>query len=162
MKHDPVILGAAAIAILPFLALLVLKAISLGVDVRAARRWLLSFLWLNSLGLVMLLLATPLTDRHSPLPLVVACWAGEFGWVLVIRWLRHAYPWPKVEGHVTLISRDDSELEVGYSFDLGSGTYGGTKMEKAKGVNYVVGQRVEITYDPLNPDESTLVPENHV
>jgi len=36
MKHDPVILAAAAIAGLPLLALLILKAISLSVDVRAA------------------------------------------------------------------------------------------------------------------------------
>lgn len=163
MKHDPVILGAAAIALFPLLALLVLKAMSLSVDVRATRRWLLGFLWLNSLGLGILLISDALSDRHSSLlPWVAACWLGEFGWALAIRWLRHAYPWPNVEGHITFISRDDSELEVGYSFDLGSGTYGGTKMTKAKDIIYVLGQRVQIAYDPLHPDESTLVSENHV
>jgi len=75
--------------------------------------------------------------------------------------LRHAHPWPQVEAHITSISRDESELEVGYSFDLNSGTSGGLKMTKEKGVTYIPGQRVEIAYDPLNPDESALVSGNH-
>jgi len=128
----------------------------------SVRRWLLNCRWFNWLGLGIFLLVRPLSDRHSSLlPLTAACWLGEFGWALAIRWFRHSYPWPNVEGHITLISRDDSELEVGYSFDLGSGTYGGTKVIKAKGVSYILGQRVEIAYDPLNPDESTLALEKN-
>ena len=164
MKHDPAILVAVAIALLPLLALLVLKAVSLSRDVRGTRRWLISFRGLNWLGLGILVLAGTLSDTHSSLwPLVAACYLGDFGWSLAARWLRHAYPWPKVEGHITSISPGDgSELEIGYSFDLGSGTYGGLKITKAKGIAYVVGQRVEIAYDPLDPDESTLVPEGRV
>lgn len=161
MQHDPVTLGAATIALLPLLALLVLKAVSISVDVRGTRGWLIGFRWLNWLGLGILVLAGTLSDGHSSLwPLVAACYLGEFGWTLATRWLRHAYPWPKVEGHITSISPGDgSELEIGYSFDLGGGTYGGVKITKAKGLAYTVGERVEIAYDPLNPDESTLVPK---
>lgn len=147
---------------MPFLALLVLKTTSLSFDVRPSRQWLLTLRSLNWLVFGIVVLAGTLSDRHSSLwPLAAACYLGEAGWALSIRWLRHAYPWSKVEGRITSVSpTDGSELEVGYSFDLGGGTYGGLKMTKAKGIAYIVGQPVEVAYDPLNPDESTLVPED--
>lgn len=159
MAHDAIILGAAAIALLPLLSLAALKVISLGVDVRASQRGLRILRWINWLGVGVLVSAT-LSDRNSWLfPLLAACWIGDVGWALAIRWFRWAYPWPIVEGQINSVSRDGSQSEVTYSFELGNESYGGMKMAKAKGTAYVVGERVKIAYDPVNPDESTLVPQ---
>jgi hypothetical protein len=66
--------------------------------------------------------------------------------------------WPTIEGCIDSVAQDGSESLVTYSFELGQDFFGGrTKIKSITTPPYVAGERVEIAYDPLNPNESELV-----
>ncbi len=71
--------------------------------------------------------------------------------------------WPTIEGRIGSVAQDGSRSVVTYSFELGRDTFGGrTTIRSISIPPYVAGERVEIAYDPLNPDESKLVPRSPV
>jgi hypothetical protein len=71
--------------------------------------------------------------------------------------------WPTIEGRIGSVARDGSRSVVTYSFELGQDSFGGrTTIRSSSTPLYVTGERVEIAYDPLNPDESRLLSRSPV
>jgi hypothetical protein len=69
--------------------------------------------------------------------------------------------WPTTEGRVGSAALDGSRSVVTYSFELGRDTFGGATTLKSNNlIPYPEGQRVTVAYDPLNPDQSKVVPRN--
>ena len=68
--------------------------------------------------------------------------------------------WPTTEGRVGSASDDGSQAIITYSFELGEESFGGTTTVKLGHQGYSEGQRVTIAYDPLNPDESKVLPQS--
>jgi hypothetical protein len=67
--------------------------------------------------------------------------------------------WPTTEGRVGSAATDGSHLVVTYSFELGRDTFGGaTTLALNNAIPYTEGQRVTVAYDPLNPDQSKVLP----
>lgn len=69
--------------------------------------------------------------------------------------------WPITEGRVESSSAlDSSHSVVSYSFELGHDTFGGSATVKSQDVlPYSEGERVTVAYDPLNPDQSKILPQ---
>jgi len=67
--------------------------------------------------------------------------------------------WPSTEARVVSIAHSESDCVVGYAFELGGQTFGGTTRIKASGqhMDYSEGQGVTVFYDPLNPGESNMI-----
>jgi uncharacterized membrane protein YedE/YeeE len=67
--------------------------------------------------------------------------------------------WPTIEGRVGSAAQDGSHSVINYSFELGQDTFGGAATLKSSDVaRYSEGQRVIVAYDPLNPDQSKVLP----
>jgi hypothetical protein len=67
--------------------------------------------------------------------------------------------WPTIEGRVGSAAQDGSHSVITYSFELGQNTFGGATTLKSSDVTrYSQGQRVTVAYDPLNPDQSKVLP----
>jgi hypothetical protein len=65
--------------------------------------------------------------------------------------------WPTIEGRIGSVAQDGSTAVLTYSFEVGGDSFGGkTTVRSDCRSPYVAGERVEIAYDPLNPDESKL------
>jgi hypothetical protein len=71
--------------------------------------------------------------------------------------------WPTIEGRIGSVAQDGSRSVVTYSFELGEDSFGGrTTIRSSSTPLYATGERVEIAYDPLNPDESRLLSRSPV
>jgi|ERR1035438_8826128 hypothetical protein len=67
--------------------------------------------------------------------------------------------WPTTEGRVGSAASDGSHSVITYSFELRSETFGGaTTLALNHATAYSEGQRVTVAYDPLNPDQSKVLP----
>jgi Protein of unknown function (DUF3592) len=67
--------------------------------------------------------------------------------------------WPTTEGRVGSAASDGSHSVISYSFELGRDTFGGaTTLTSNNVIPYSEGQRVTVAYDPLNPDQSKVLP----
>jgi hypothetical protein len=67
--------------------------------------------------------------------------------------------WPTTEGRVGSAALDGSRSVVTYSFELGHATFGGaTTLKSINVIPYSEGERVTVAYDPLNPDQSKVLP----
>lgn len=65
--------------------------------------------------------------------------------------------WPTTEGRIGSVTQVGSRSVVTYSFALGQDSFGGRTKIRSNGPPYATGERVEVAYDPLNPDESKLL-----
>ena len=71
--------------------------------------------------------------------------------------------WPTVEGRIVSVAQDGSRSVLTYSFELGQDIFGGmTTIKSSPTMPYLASERVRIAYDPLNPDESKLIPPSPV
>jgi len=68
--------------------------------------------------------------------------------------------WPTIEGRLGSIVQDGLHSIVTYSFELGGVTFGGRATIKSceRMKPYFEGRSVTIAYDPLNPDQSKVIP----
>jgi len=67
--------------------------------------------------------------------------------------------WPTTEGRLGSAASDGLHSVITYSFELGRDTFGGaTRLALDNVIPYSEGQRVTVAYDPLNPDQSKVLP----
>jgi Protein of unknown function (DUF3592) len=84
--------------------------------------------------------------------LLFLCWPN-----FVYHLTKFFVQWPTIEGRIGSVLQDGSRSVVTYSFEVGQDSFGGkTTVSSESRRPYVAGERVEIAYDPLNPDESRL------
>jgi len=68
--------------------------------------------------------------------------------------------WPTAKGRIGSARDDGSRSVVTYSFEVGESVFGGTTRLKLNSFNgYSEGQQVIVAYDPLNPDQSRILPD---
>jgi hypothetical protein len=71
--------------------------------------------------------------------------------------------WPSTEGRVDSAAQEGSRSVITYSFELGQNTFGGAATLKSSDVTrYSEGQPITVAYDPLNPDQSKVLPRTTV
>ena len=67
--------------------------------------------------------------------------------------------WPTTEGRVGSAAPDGSRSVITYSFELGRNSFGGVTTLKSNNlISYSEGQPITVAYDPLNPDQSKVLP----